>query len=122
MEYIKLQKINSSYQVIEKSSDTVLEFLIDYLIDIGQNKSNIWQDWLNDPKNDTATTDSSDIEKNERVLIYDIFSVSSTSPHISLDRKRLSQIVISWWNLCKEQPNEIIITKNGDDIIIKGKN
>jgi hypothetical protein len=47
---------------------------------------------------------------------------TADDPHLELKITQLLDILDQWAKLCTEGPNEIIITKDGDDIRLEGKN
>lgn len=96
-------------------------FLLD---DVGYYAINMFRGWLDDPcSNQNSSNYSYQQKKLTHIVIAHILSWAESKNEVfetTIDE--LHVILNQWEKLLKQKPNKIIITKENDRIILKGKN
>ena len=96
-------------------------FLLD---DVGYYAINMFRGWLDDPcSNQNSSNYSYQQKKIRHIVIANILSWAESKDEIfetTIDE--LHGILNQWEKLLKQKPNTIIIHKENDTIILKGKN
>lgn len=79
-------------------------------------------EWANDPEQDCATANVTYLEKkNGNISIGDLYGKEPFET-FNLPMEGFVKLLKDWERVTKQRPKKIIITKEGDDVTVEGKN
>lgn len=108
----------------EKLTDNNLAILCFFLIDdVGYYAINMLRGWMDDP---CATQNSSNYsyqKKNgDKIQINNLMNWGQAKEEVfEITADALHTLLDHWEKLCKQRPNEVIIIKDNDTIMLEGK-
>lgn len=117
-------KKNSVY-LPEKLTEDNLAILCFFLLDdVEYHAINILRGWIDDPCSTQNSSNYSYQKKNgDKIQINSLMNWGQAKEEIfESTADELHAILNRWEKLCKQRPNEIIITKDNDRITLEGKN
>lgn len=118
MEFFKVI-FKEKYTSIKQDCSADLERLGVFLYcDVGQN-SQSYISWALDDKFIFGGGNSTDLEK-ENNFIYLSDETEDNPPRFPFKKENFIQILKDWENVLSKKPQEILITKENDKIIIQG--
>ena len=118
MSYVEFIFIES-HPYIEEADNSKMEILGLFLTnDVGS--ITFWKNWINNPEYEDTVGNLTFIEKeNNKIIIGDLWAEDWYETIFETTQKQLLEILDRWEELCKQQPREIIITQQDDEISIK---
>ena len=91
--------------------------------DIGCPADRFFIDWLDNPNSWGAGGNATtvDLLKNGTVEIRDVLD-KEQGPVFVMPKEEYRKMVLEWQELCKHRPREIIITWDGKEVTVEGRN
>jgi len=95
--------------------------------DVGCDGVGSFKEWINDPTQIATSSNYSYLEKDEddpskTIIGCEVEEGEPGEVVFETTIKQLNYILDRWGQLCKEKPKEIIITRDGDNVTLEGRN
>ena len=107
------------------------KFFPDEMCDVGNffsgdyrvfKKFDFVDDWLNDPTQNCISGNLIYLEKRDGMIFFGDLFGKDNEIRISLSTKVFKKLLDDWEKVVRQKPKKIIITKNGDEMKVEGKN
>ena len=122
---LRLKKLRNGY-AYEESNDAALGALYHFLTgDYGYENNSSFREWINDPNQIDTASNSTFLEKEGDNIIIGIIFLDDEEAHekaLLITVEGLNGILDKWEELCKKMPEEIIMIRHDDTVILEGKN
>lgn len=122
-DFIRFGWNDSEYWPREKSSSKMDLIGILFATDIRCRKDNFFTDWIDDPDAWGVGADATTVDamKDGTVEIRDVLD-EEWGPAFVMPKEQYRKMVLDWQELCKQKPKEIIITWDGKEVKVEGRN
>lgn len=115
----KLQ--NGNYREHSDNDDNLNALTLFLFDDIGCDKRSLLdvKKWLLDPEKIEFNFNLTSIEKEDQLILLsaDLFNF-----FMEIGKDNFTEIMRKWEKICEERPKEILITKEGNEVTVEGKN
>jgi hypothetical protein len=123
MEFVKLKKDEKGYFFPHDSSSIELSHIAFFLTDDAGHHSNSFKEWALNPDVDFTASNYARLLKEENyILIGDQYSEEpDLGPYLKITIEEFIKILDQWEQFCKNPPNEVLITRENNEIKMEGK-